>query len=192
FSRDTNAHGDQPTPLYRSTGESTFSAMPLAKDLASHLAANRDRSLDELFEFLRIPSVSARSEHNADTVRAADWFAASLGSIGLKATIHPTKGHPIVVGEWRGAPGAQTVLVYGHYDVQPAEPLDLWDSPPFQPTLRDGKIFARTPAVQAAPQRGKDLRPRLGRRQRPALLARQGAPGTSGDTRQAAGERHGA
>ena len=117
--------------------------MPLAKDLASHLAANRDRSLAELFEFLRIPSVSARSEHNADTLRTAEWFAASLKSIGLKATIHPTKGHPIVVGEWRGALGAQTVLVYGHYDVQPAEPLELWDSPPFEPTVRDGKIFAR-------------------------------------------------
>src|SRR3954471_7905102 len=118
--------------------------MPLANDLASHLAANRDRSLNELFEFLRIPSVSARSEHNADTVRAADWFAASLRSIGLTATIHPTKGHPIVIGEWRGAPaGSQTILVYGHYDVQPAEPLDLWDSPPFEPTLRDGKIYAR-------------------------------------------------
>jgi len=124
-------------------GRAQLTAMPLATDLASHLADNRKRSLDELFEFLRIPSVSARSEHNADTVRAADWFAASLRSIGLKATIHPTKGHPIVVGEWRGVPGAQTVLVYGHYDVQPAEPLELWDSPPFQPTVRDGKIFAR-------------------------------------------------
>ena len=63
---------------------------------------------------------------------------------GSTATIHPTKGHPIVVGEWREAPaGAQTVLVYGHYDVQPAEPLELWDSPPFEPTVRDGKIFAR-------------------------------------------------
>jgi len=117
--------------------------MPLANDLASHLAANRDRSLSELFEFLRIPSVSARSEHNPDTVRTAEWFATSLRAIGLKATIHSTPGHPIVVGEWRGAPGAQTVLVYGHYDVQPAEPLELWESPPFEPTVRDGKIFAR-------------------------------------------------
>ena len=109
-----------------------------------YLAANQSRARDELFDFLRIPSVSARSEHNADTARAADWVADSLRTIGLDATIHPTKGHPIVVGEWRKAPaGAQTVLVYGHYDVQPAEPLDLWDSPPFEPTVRDGKIFAR-------------------------------------------------
>lgn len=118
--------------------------MPLAKDLDSYLAGNRATARDELFEFLRIPSVSARSEHNPDTARAADWVANSLRSIGVTATIYPTKGHPIVVGEWRKAPpGAPTVLVYGHYDVQPAEPLDLWESPPFEPTVRDGKIFAR-------------------------------------------------
>src|SRR5262249_30807476 len=105
---------------------------------------NRPRFRDELFEFLRIPSVSARSEHNADTARAAEWLADSMRRIGLTATIHPTKGHPIVVGEWRNAPkGAPTILVYGHYDVQPVEPLDLWDSPPFEPTIRDGKVFAR-------------------------------------------------
>jgi acetylornithine deacetylase/succinyl-diaminopimelate desuccinylase-like protein len=118
--------------------------MPLAKDLDLFFAANQARARDELFDLLRIPSVSARSEHNADTARAAEWVAASLQRIGLTATVHPTKGHPIVVGEWRNAPeGAQTVLVYGHYDVQPAEPLDLWDSPPFEPAVRDGKIFAR-------------------------------------------------
>lgn len=118
--------------------------MPLAKDLDSFFVANQSRARDELFDLLRIPSVSARSEHNADTARAADWVAAALRKVGLIATVHPTKGHPIVVGEWRKAPaGAQTVLVYGHYDVQPAEPLDLWDSPPFEPTVRDGKIFAR-------------------------------------------------
>jgi acetylornithine deacetylase/succinyl-diaminopimelate desuccinylase-like protein len=118
--------------------------MPLSKDLESFFAANQSRARDELFDLLRIPSVSARSEHNADTARAAEWVAAALEKIGLGATIHPTKGHPIVVGEWRKAgAGAQTVLVYGHYDVQPAEPLELWDSPPFEPTVRDGKIFAR-------------------------------------------------
>jgi acetylornithine deacetylase/succinyl-diaminopimelate desuccinylase-like protein len=122
----------------------SLSGMPLAQDLDSYLAGSRAASRDELFEFLRIPSVSARSEHNADTARAAEWVASSLRDIGVKATIHQTKGHPIVVGEWRNAPpGAQTVLIYGHYDVQPAEPLDLWDSPPFEPTIRDGKIFAR-------------------------------------------------
>jgi acetylornithine deacetylase/succinyl-diaminopimelate desuccinylase-like protein len=96
-----------------------------------------------LFQFLRIPSVSARSEHNGDTARAAEWLADSLRKTGLQATVHQTAGHPVVVGEWRGAPGAPTVLVYGHYDVQPAEPLELWHSPPFEPTIRQGKIFAR-------------------------------------------------
>jgi len=118
--------------------------MPLAKDLDSFFAANQTRARDELFDLLRIPSVSARSEHNADTARAADWVADAIRKIGLTATVHPTKGHPIVIGEWRKAPpGAQTVLIYGHYDVQPAEPLELWESPPFEPTVRDGKIFAR-------------------------------------------------
>jgi acetylornithine deacetylase/succinyl-diaminopimelate desuccinylase-like protein len=113
-------------------------------DLDSYLSSNDARIQRELFDFLRIPSVSARSEHDADTARCADWVAESLRTIGLSASIHPTKGHPIVVGEWRkAAPGAQTVLVYGHYDVQPAEPLELWDSPPFEPTVREGKIFAR-------------------------------------------------
>ena len=118
--------------------------MPLATDLESFFAANQARTRDELFDLLRIPSVSARSEHNPDTARAADWVANALRTVGLTATVHPTKGHPVVVGEWRKAgPNAKTVLIYGHYDVQPAEPLELWHSPPFEPTVRDGKIFAR-------------------------------------------------
>ncbi|HTR79643.1 MAG TPA: dipeptidase [Gemmatimonadaceae bacterium] len=112
--------------------------------MESFFIAQRARIRDELFEFLRIPSVSARSEHNADTARAAEWLAAAMRRIGLDVSVHPTAGHPVVLGEWRKAPlGAPTILVYGHYDVQPAEPLDLWDSPPFEPTIRDGKIFAR-------------------------------------------------
>src|SRR3954467_8927050 len=95
-------------------------------DLETWFAANEVRNRDELFDLLRIPSVSARSEHDADTARAAEWMATSLRGAGLSATIHPTAGHPIVLGEWRGAPdGAPTILVYGHYDVQPAEPLEL-------------------------------------------------------------------
>lgn len=115
----------------------------VSSDLTGYLEQNNARIHEELFEFLRIPSVSARSEHNADTARAAEWVRGSMEKAGLKATIHPTPGHPIVVGEWRGAPGAPTALVYGHYDVQPAEPLNLWTSPPFEPTLRDGRIYAR-------------------------------------------------
>jgi len=112
-------------------------------DLDKYLEQNDSRILGELFEFLRIPSVSARSEHNGDTARAAEWLKQSLERIGMTESIHPTPGHPIVIGEWREAEGAPTVLVYGHYDVQPAEPLDLWTSPPFEPTIRDGKIYAR-------------------------------------------------
>jgi acetylornithine deacetylase/succinyl-diaminopimelate desuccinylase-like protein len=112
-------------------------------DLEDFLNKNDSRIHDELFEFLRIPSVSAKSEHNGDTKRAADWVKNALDKIGVPAKIYPTAGHPIVMGEWRKAPGAPTVLIYGHYDVQPAEPLDLWTSPPFEPTVRDGKIFAR-------------------------------------------------
>ncbi|HEV8446124.1 MAG TPA: dipeptidase [Gemmatimonadaceae bacterium] len=117
--------------------------MPLANDLTTFFDKNQSRARDELFDLLRIPSVSARSEHNADTARAAEWVADSLRKVGLTANVHATKGHPIVVGEWRGAADAQTVLIYGHYDVQPAEPIELWDSPPFEPTIRDRKIFAR-------------------------------------------------
>jgi len=112
-------------------------------DLTRFLAENQSRIENELFDFLRIPSVSAKSDHNADTRRAAEWVKASLDRIGVPARIYPTPGHPIVVGEWRKAPGAPTVLIYGHYDVQPAEPLELWTSPAFEPTVRDGKIFAR-------------------------------------------------
>ena len=114
-----------------------------SSDLDKFLADNDSRIRDELFEFLRIPSVSAKSDHNADTKKAAEWVKASLDRIGVKAKIYQTPGHPVVVGEWRNAPGAPTVLIYGHYDVQPAEPLELWTSPAFEPTVRDGKIFAR-------------------------------------------------
>ena len=118
--------------------------MPLAPELDRFLADNDARIHDELFEFLRIPSVSARSEHRQDTVRAAEWLAARMRDVGLTTEIVPTDGHPIVIGEWRKAgDGAPTVLIYGHYDVQPAEPLELWESPPFEPTVRRGRIYAR-------------------------------------------------
>ncbi len=102
------------------------------------------RLTEELFEFLRIPSVSARSEHRADTRHAADWLAERMREAGLEASVHETAGHPIVLGEWRaGGTHLPTLLIYGHYDVQPPEPLELWSSPPFEPTLRNGRIYAR-------------------------------------------------
>ena len=115
----------------------------MSSDLDRYLEDNDRRIHDELFDLLRIPSVSARSEHAGDVRRAAEWMRDALARIGFDASVNPTPGHPIVLGEWRKAPGAPTVLVYGHYDVQPAEPLDLWESPPFEPTIRDGRIYAR-------------------------------------------------
>jgi acetylornithine deacetylase/succinyl-diaminopimelate desuccinylase-like protein len=113
-------------------------------DLDAFFDANAARIQAELFDFLRIPSVSTRPEHRADVQRAAEWLAGNLRSAGLSAEIHPTPGHPIVVGEWRrAAPGVPTGLIYGHYDVQPVEPLDLWTSPPFEPAVRDGRVYAR-------------------------------------------------
>ncbi|HEU4566128.1 MAG TPA: dipeptidase [Gemmatimonadaceae bacterium] len=112
-------------------------------DLDGYLREHEARIADELFDFLRIPSVSARSEHKGDTARAAEWVAEAMRKAGMSAEVLPTPGHPVVIGEWRGAPGAPTVLIYGHYDVQPAEPLELWTSPPFEPTVRDGRIYAR-------------------------------------------------
>jgi acetylornithine deacetylase/succinyl-diaminopimelate desuccinylase-like protein len=88
--------------------------------------------------------VSATAEGRADTRRAAEWLAERMKSAGLEVSVHETKGHPIVMGEWRKAPaGAPTVLIYGHYDVQPAEPLELWTTPPFEPVIRNGRIYAR-------------------------------------------------
>jgi acetylornithine deacetylase/succinyl-diaminopimelate desuccinylase-like protein len=118
--------------------------MTIPGDLESWFTANDARMNDELVEFLRIPSVSARSEHREDMARAANWLAESMASAGLTATVMPTPGHPVVLGEWRKAgDGAPTVLIYGHYDVQPVEPLDLWTTPPFEPSVRDGRLYAR-------------------------------------------------
>lgn len=116
----------------------------MSQDIHSYIDSNKQRFQEELFDFLRIPSVSARSEHNNDTKRAAEWIAEKTRALGMTVKVHSTKGHPIVVAEYRAAgPRAPTVLIYGHYDVQPVEPLDLWQTPPFEPVVRDGKIFAR-------------------------------------------------
>src|SRR6266853_885778 len=113
-------------------------------NLADLIDASRDQHLSELYEFLRIPSVSAKSEHKPDIERGANWVAGKLRSAGFKhVEIVPTSLHPLVYAESLEAPGKPTILFYGHYDVQPAEPLDLWTSPPFEPTVRDGKIYAR-------------------------------------------------
>lgn len=113
-------------------------------DVQGYIGKELGRFTDEILEFLRIPSVSAKSEHNRDTRRAAEWLRDQMEGAGLEAQVLETSGHPVVLGEWRGAGvGAPTVLVYGHYDVQPAEPLELWDSPPFEPEFREGRLYAR-------------------------------------------------
>jgi acetylornithine deacetylase/succinyl-diaminopimelate desuccinylase-like protein len=109
-----------------------------------HLASHHGRILAELIDFAAIPSVSTDPAHAADMRAAASWVAQALESAGpFQVRSIPTPGNPVVYGEWLGAPGKLTVLVYGHYDVQPADPLEKWASPPFVPTIRDGRLYAR-------------------------------------------------
>ena len=111
----------------------------------TYLTTNQDRFLQELQEFIRIPSVSALPAHAEDIQTAAAWVANRLQAAGVENTaVMPTGGHPAVYGDWLHAgPDKPTILLYGHYDVQPADPLDLWDSPPFEPVIRDDCIYAR-------------------------------------------------
>lgn len=114
------------------------------KDLKNYIESNKDRFLEELFGLIRIPSISAKSEHKDDMVKAAEYIKNSLLEAGVdKAEVMPTKGNPVVYGEKMIDENAPTVIVYGHYDVMPAEPFELWKSPPFEPEIRDGKIYAR-------------------------------------------------
>lgn len=116
----------------------------MSEAIRTFVETNRDRLLAELFEFLRIPSISTAPEHKADVEHAAGFVASSLKKAGMEnVEIIPTAGHSLVYADWLHAPGAPTVLCYGHYDVQPPEPLEEWLSPPFEPTLRDGNIYAR-------------------------------------------------
>ncbi len=105
---------------------------------------NRDRYISELKHYLAIPSISALSMHDDDVRRCARWTADEMTRIGLEnVRLIPTPGHPIVYGDWLHAAGAPTILFYGHYDVQPVDPVKAWDSPPFEPTVRDGELYAR-------------------------------------------------
>ena len=112
--------------------------------IAQHVEANKERLLSELVDFLRIPSISTLPEHKSDVQKAAEFTAASLKKAGLEnVEIIPTAKHPLVYADWLHAPGKPTVLCYGHYDVQPPDPLELWKSPPFEPQIRDGNLYAR-------------------------------------------------
>ncbi len=112
--------------------------------IIDHIHANRDRSIEELKTFLAIPSVSALPEHADDLRRCADWTAEEMRRVGLEhVRLIETAGNPVVYGDWLGADDAPTILFYGHYDVQPVDPIELWTTPPFEATVRDGELYAR-------------------------------------------------
>src|SRR5688572_17594923 len=122
----------------------TDTTADLQTSLEEHLAATRDDRLADYQAFLRIPSISALPEHAPDVRRAAAWLASALGAAGVEhVEVAETGGHPVVYGDWLHAEGAPTVLVYGHYDVQPVDPVELWHSPPFEPVIEDGRMLAR-------------------------------------------------
>ena len=112
--------------------------------IETYITEHQERFLDDLKAWLRIPSISTQSEHRDDVLRAAEYAVEQLQHIGFsEATLIHTSGHPLVYGEWLNAPGKPTLLIYGHYDVQPVDPIDLWVSAPFEPTIRNGNIYAR-------------------------------------------------
>jgi len=118
--------------------------MSNAETILAHIDEHRGQWLDEVCEFLRIPSVSTDAERDGEVRRAAEWLADKLRAAGCEETeLWETPGHPVVYAAWRQADSAPTLLVYGHYDVQPEEPVDLWESPPFEPAVRDGRLWAR-------------------------------------------------
>jgi acetylornithine deacetylase/succinyl-diaminopimelate desuccinylase-like protein len=131
------------TPDSGESGYDEFLMPAPIEQVDAYLASHADELVDELKSFLRIPSVSADSAFKPDVRRAAEFVKQHLDGAGLKTELVETAGHPIVYAEWLGAPGAPTALVYGHYDVQPPDPLDEWTTPPFEPTVRDGRIYAR-------------------------------------------------
>ena len=116
----------------------------LPKTLTSYLASHRDQHLAELFEVLRFPSVSSQGQYDADCLACVEHVAAHLRALGFSAELRPWRKHPVLIARWQGPVACErTVLLYGHYDVQPPDPLELWESPPFEPTVREGAIYAR-------------------------------------------------
>jgi acetylornithine deacetylase/succinyl-diaminopimelate desuccinylase-like protein len=116
----------------------------LSKEILGYLQAGRQRHLAELLEVLKYPSISGQSQRDADSLACAEHILAALRQLGFEGQLHPWRRHPILIARRNSRrPGAPTVLLYGHYDVQPVDPLNLWDSPPFEPTVRDGAVYAR-------------------------------------------------
>ncbi len=118
--------------------------MATADERNNYLDEHQHRFIDQLSEWLKIPSISTLPEHKNDVSRAAEWVAERLTAIGFPDTnIIATERHPLVLANWHVADNKPTLLIYGHYDVQPVDPVDEWSSPPFQPTIRDGNIYCR-------------------------------------------------
>lgn len=114
------------------------------QEIVEYIKSNKENYISELKDFLRIPSISTLKENKNDVAACAKFVAGKLKSAGLSSVkVYKTEGHPIVYGEWLGAPGKPTVLIYGHYDVQPVDPIELWKNPPFDPIIKNGKIWAR-------------------------------------------------
>jgi len=112
--------------------------------VVDYIHVQRDRYIEELKHYLAIPSISALPEHHADVRKCAEWTADHMRQIGLQnVRLIDTPGNPVVYADWLGAPGAPTILFYGHYDVQPVDPVELWETPPFEATVREGEIYAR-------------------------------------------------
>ena len=110
----------------------------------AYFKAHQARFVDEMQDLLRIPSISSQPQHAQDVMQAAEWVAQRLDRAGVEhVAVLPTGGHPVVYGDWLHAPGRPTVLIYGHFDVQPADPLELWDHAPFEPQVRDDRVYAR-------------------------------------------------
>ncbi len=118
----------------------------------AYLDAHKGEVLQDVLEFAAIPSISTDASYKNEVARAARWVAAQLTKAGpLETEVFETEGHPVVYAEWLGAAGQPTILVYAHYDVQPPDPLKKWTSPPFTPTIRDGRIYARGVSDDKAP-----------------------------------------
>jgi acetylornithine deacetylase/succinyl-diaminopimelate desuccinylase-like protein len=135
----------------------------------SYLGEQKSQHLEDLLDFLRIASISSLPEHAADVKRAGEWVAARLETAGIEEVkILPTGGHPVVYGEWLHAPGKPTIMIYGHFDTQPVDPIQLWNQPPFEPVVDNDRVYARG----ASDDKGNMLIPILAVE---AMLKSQGA-----------------
>ena len=114
----------------------------------TYLDNNKDNFLHEMLDFLRIPSISSLPEHAGDVRKAGEWVMQRMKTAGIENIVmletgDHFPGHPVVYGDWLHAPGKPTIMIYGHFDVQPVDPIHLWDSPPFEPVIKDGSVYAR-------------------------------------------------